>query len=228
MCYGKVAVYSQNLKWDDLWIQVRDYWLEITEKVGQPCSFVIPLDLTTLSGAFDETGIQNSICIVTASRTGSFKLFIQSTNRYDIIQLFQALKAGRDRLTEALSQMAIPRSCEFDVETTSGFLGLGKSKLRLSETEEGFVLAGSKGTQQFRFDDLQSVHARLNHSSAHTRICINIKEGGSTACREYNCLEHENLCSAIQTFLMNSFAWNEANAAARAEQLDLPPISTLE
>jgi hypothetical protein len=212
ICFAKVAISSQNPKWEDFWLQVRGFWLEITEKIGQPCSFFLPLDLVNLSGGFQETSIQNSISISLAPRAGGFHLFLQSPNRCDVIHLFNALEAGRARLAKALDTADIPRAYECDVETVSAFFGIGKSKLHLCENSAAFELAGAKGGQRYAFEDVQSVHARLNHASSHARVVLNVKENGSLVAKEYNCIEHEHLMNIIQCFLMNSFAWARENA----------------
>jgi hypothetical protein len=218
ICFAKVAVASQNPKWEDFWLQVRGFWLEAAEKIGQPCSFLLPLDLVSLGGGFQETSIQNSISLSLAPRAGGFHLFVQSPNRCDIVHLFNALEAGRARLGEALEGGALPRACECDVETVSGFFGIGKSRLHLAASPAALEFAGAKGAQRFAFEDVQSVHARLNHASAHARLVVNVKEGGGVAAREYSCAEREHLVAVVECFLMNSFAWARENAG--------PPVPT--
>jgi hypothetical protein len=212
MCFAKIATASQSQKWEDFWIHVHGFWLEITEKVGHPSSYVLPLDIANLAGAFQETSVQNSLSLSLHARAGGLQLFLQSTNRCDIIQLFNALKAGHALLTEALTNSAIPNSCECDIESSSGFFGMGKSKLHLKESPVGFELTGPKASYRYAFEDIQSVQARLNHTSAHTRLIINVKENGAVVAKEYNCVDHEQLLNVIQCFLMNSFAWERENA----------------
>jgi hypothetical protein len=211
--FAKVAVASPNLKWEDFWLYIHGFWLEITEKIGQPCTFFLALDVADLSGAFQETSIHNSLSLTIRSRAGDVHLFLQSTNRCDIIQLFNALQTARALLTQALEHSSIPQSCVCAIETPSGFFGIGKSKFQLKETAEAFELTGPKGSIRYAFEDVQSVHARLNHASANTRFVINVKENGSVVAKEYNCLKQEDLMNVIQCFLMNSFIWARDNAA---------------
>lgn len=210
-CFGKVAVFASALKWEDVWIQIDGFWLEVTKKIGQPCTYLLPLDLVTLSGGFQETSIQNSICMTTTAITGGIKIYFQTTNRYDIIRLFQAIKSGQTLLTSALISSQIPRECQFRIESTGVFGLLGKAKMTLTVNSEFFELSGAKGSQRFEFGRIQSVHAKLNDSNAHTRICINVDESGYSTCKEYTCLEHENLKLAILCFLMNSHLWHQEN-----------------
>ena len=55
LCFGKVAVAAASLKWEELWITVHGFWLEVTKKMGQPGLYVLPLHLSGLSAAFQES-----------------------------------------------------------------------------------------------------------------------------------------------------------------------------
>jgi hypothetical protein len=221
MCYGRVALASPSLKWEDLWIEIRSFWLQISKKIGQPCCYLLPLDLTSVSGAFQETGIQNSIAITTTPTTGGFKIYLRSTNRYDIIQLFHAIRAGQAVLADMLKENRIGQQCTCEVETTGVLFGLGKSKMKLEETPQGLELSGNKRSQKFEFDHIQSLHTKMGDSAAHSRLCVNVYENGSTVAKEYNCGDQDNLMAVISCFIMNSYVWSEAN------RTELPPAESM-
>lgn len=203
--YGKVAVANPNLKWDDFWIQIKGYWLEISKKLGQSCYFIIPLDLQSITAAFQETNVQNSIAIVTSQLTGSNKIFLQSTNRYDIIQMYHALQYGQNLMRSAIQKSQIPKTTEFDCETITSFFNIGKSKLKLTASPRGLEFTGNKNTTLYEYDKIHSVFAKLNDSSAETRLCISIDENGSAVTKEFNCLTRQNLINAISCCMMNAY-----------------------
>lgn len=221
LCFGKVAAAAASLKWEELWITVHGFWLEATKKVGQPGLYVLPLHLSGLSAAFQETGIQNSICITTSPVTGGVKLYLQTANRYDIIRLFQAVKEGQRLLTIELDSAKIPRECEFKVES-GGFLKLlGKSKLVLKASPAGIVISGGKTEQRFDLDHIQALHPKVGDSNASTRLFILADENGQMVNKEYAFADHESLASVMLCFLMNMRVWNQQNRAEPHETHEL-------
>ncbi|OHT12639.1 hypothetical protein TRFO_17455 [Tritrichomonas foetus] len=224
ICYGKVATANPTLKWDDFWIQVRGFWLEISKKVGQPCYFLIPLDLASLSAGFLETNVQNSISLVTSPKTGSTKIFLQSTNRFDVIQLYHAIQTGQGLLKTALQKSQITKAVEFDCETVSSFFNLGKTKLKLVGSQKGFEFTSNKNSSLYEMDKIHSLFAKVNDNSADTRLCINVEENGSTVTKEFNCMNHQNLLNAISCFLINSYNWE---IAARQASMNTPTVSDI-
>ena len=208
MCYGKVAVAAPALKWDEFWISIHGKWLEVTKKIGQPGSYFLPLDIATISGAFQETGFQNSIAITTSPITGGVKIYFQTTNRYDIILLFQALNEGSAMLRKSVEMKQISRQCEITVESIGFFKLLTKTKLVLKETPEEFIISGSKGTQRIDFSRVQCVHAKVNDANAGTKLCITVDEGGQVTTKEYSCSDRESLMRAILCFIMNRHMWS--------------------
>ena len=201
LCYGKIAISNPSLKWDDYWITVRDYWVEISKKVGQPVQFCIPLDLITLSSGFEQTGLQNSIFIETSNLIGSFSFFISTTNRLDIIQLFQSLEKGRKILNDAISKRQIEKITRFDIES-SGFLGMRKEKFQFEINPQGIDINGSKKSH-FDLEFVLSVTAKQNDSNCHTKLILIIEEGGNNIQKEFNCLDHSSLLNAISCFIFN-------------------------
>ena len=210
MCYGKVAAGGAALKWEESWITIHGKWLEVTKKIGQPGSYILPLHLASITAAFQETGFQNSILITTSAVTGSIKIYFHTTNRYDIILLHQALTDGHKLLNESLEHHKISRECEIRVESL-GFLKLIATKLVLKETPEGFTISGNKGVQRFDFDRVQCVHAKANDANATTRLCITADESGAVTTKEYNCIDRDSLMRVILCFIMNSHIWNKQN-----------------
>jgi hypothetical protein len=208
LCFGKVAVLQANLKWEDFWIQVHDYWLTIGKNVDSSPSFLLPLDLTNLTGGFQETRIQNSIYIATTAITGSVKLYLQSSNRYDILQLFQALKNGQSILKEAIARKAIPRQCSFEAKTLGILFGLGRSVFTFKETPDSIEFAGDKVPTRIAFIDIRAMHAKVNDSGSPSHLIIEVSENGQASSKACDCVQPNNLKSAIACFLMN---WREAN-----------------
>lgn len=205
ICYGKVAVAGQSLRWDDFWIQVRGFWLEISKKIGNPCYFVIPLDLASLTGGFQETNVQNSIALLTSPVTGSHKIYLQTTNRNDIIQLYHAIQNGRTALMYALQNNKLIQKTEFECETVAAFFNIGKSKLKLHASIKGFEFTGNKASTKYPINKIHAVFAKMNDSSADTRLCLTVDENGSTSTKEFNCISHQNLVYALSCFLSNVY-----------------------
>lgn len=218
LCYGKVAVANQKLNWDDFWIRVNGFWIEITKKVGQPDYYLIPLDLAKCDGAFNETGIQNSIYLETTPLTNSFKVFISTTNRLDILQLFQAIKTGQKIIANALQKRQIERMVRHEVETISGFLGLVKEKLTFNMGPQGLDLSGGKSApQHYDWDKVVSVYAKQNDQNCHTRLYVSVEENDQTTTKEYNCQEHSSVMNSIACFLMNINLKKQMEEKAKAE-----------
>ncbi|KAK8891152.1 hypothetical protein M9Y10_028358 [Tritrichomonas musculus] len=222
--YGKVAVANPTLKWDDFWIQIKGYWLEISKKLGQACSFIIPLDLQSITAAFQETNVQNSIAIVTSQMTGSNKIYLQSTNRYDIIQMYHALQYGQSLMQTAFQKAQIPQTTEFDCETITSFFNIGKSKLRLIASPRGLEFTGNKTSTLYEYDKIHSVYAKLNDASADTRLCINVDENGSVVTKEFNCLSRQNLINAISCFMINTYIWKQNSSQAPNNGQPVPDL----
>jgi hypothetical protein len=219
LCFGKVALAQPTLKWEDFWIDVQGYWLTIGKKVDQPCSFLIPLDLTNISAGYQDTRIQNSLCLTTSAITGSLKLYIQSPNRFDILQLYQALKTGQLFLKETITSGSIPHECSFDATTVGILLGLGKAAVTFTQTAEAITFTGAKAPPRIEFGQILSMHAKINDSGAHTRLCIDVSGGGQTATKEYDCLNSDNLKSAIACFIFNWRTANDQNYQVEAPEL---------
>jgi len=216
LCVGKVALPGSVLRWDDYWIQVRDFWVEISKKVGQPNSFCIALDLATLEGSFSKTGIQNSIYLETTPYTGSFGIYISTTNRLDIIQLFQSIKKGQKILSDAISRRQIEKSCRFDVETASGFLGLGKERLVFQMTPNSLDINGQKGSAlHYELPQILHITPKQNDQNCHTRISIALKEN---EVKEFNCLEHSAMLNAVSCFIYNTRSRIEQENRANPNQ----------
>lgn len=204
LCYGKVAVAAPVLKWDDYWIKVNGFWIEIAKKVGQPDVFCIILDAVTVKGAYEETGIQNSLFIETSNYTGSFKFYLSSTNRLDIIQLHQAIQNGQRILSDALKRRQIERMCRCEMETVAGFFGIGKEKLQLNMSMQGIDISGGKSQpQHYDFTQVITVTPKQNDNNCHTRLTLVIDEGGTKSTKEYNCAEHSQVMNAVSCYLMN-------------------------
>ena len=227
MCYGKVAVAGPALKWDEFWISIHGKWLEVTKKIGQPGSYFLPLDIATISGAFQETGFQNSIAITTSPITGGVKIYFQTTNRYDIILLFQALKEGSAMLRKSVEMKQISRQCEITVESIGFFKLLTKTKLVLKETPEEFVISGNKGTQRIDFSRIQCVHAKVNDANAATKLCITVDEGGQVTTKEYSCSDRESLMRAILCFIMNRHMYVLEHSAGDSAPVGIPEMSQI-
>ena len=165
--------------------------------------FIIPLDLGLAEGAFKDTGIQNSIVLETTALTGSFKIYISTTNRLDILQLFQAIQTGQKIIAQALKRRQIERMVSHDIETFSGFLGIGKEKLSFRMTNQGVDITGGKSTLHYDLSKITSVSAKQNDQNYHNRIVLTVEENGHNITKEYNCPEHSAVLNTISCFLMN-------------------------
>ena len=205
LCYGKVAEAGTTLNWDNFWIRVNGFWVEITKQVGQPDYFLIPLDLARADGAFKETGYQNSICLETTSLTNSTKIYIYTTNRLDILQLFQSIQTGQKIIAQALERKQIERMVNYDVESAGGLFNFGKEKLTFRMTNQGIDLTGGKNPpQHYDLDNVKCIYAKQNHQDCHTHIILTIDENGQTVSKEYKCQDHAAVQNTIACFLMNT------------------------
>ena len=211
LCFGRVAIAGSSLKWEDMWITVQGFWLIATKKMGDPGHFVLPLHLSSVSGAFHETGIQNSLCLITSAITGGIKLYLQTANRYDIIRLFQSVKEGQRRLEGDLDSARRPRECEVKVESAGFFKLIGKSKLTLKVSPDGIKVIGGKTDQMFDLDHIQSVYPKVNDSNASTHLCFVADESGQMVSKEYVFQNHADLATVLLCFLMNTHVWNKQN-----------------
>ena len=104
LCFGKVALAASKILWEEFWIQINGFWIEIMKKVGQPDHFLIPLDLVRLESAYEVTELPNSIYLETSELTGSIKLYLYTINRFDCIQLYQKIQDGQKLLSTALQK----------------------------------------------------------------------------------------------------------------------------
>ena len=202
--YGKIAVPGQNLKWDENWILVRGYWLEISKKNFLPPIYSIPLDLLVFKSGFHETTVQNSIKIVTTINTGNVKLFLSTTNRLDIINLYKAIKTGSEKLRTHIEQKFFMNSIHFVVEMSSGFLSLIKTKADLNITSEALEVTPEKGAKQiFSIDSIVSMSAHQNTDTCGTHLVVVIDDDINFSTKEFIVSDHNNLINAISCFLFN-------------------------
>ena len=207
MIFGKVAIPSTTLKWEEFWIQVTDYWLEISKKVGQPSFFTIPLDIEEIKSAFQQTGIQNSIEIETTKHAGSIKLFISSTNRLDIINLYNSINVGRQNYINAFSfhqKNPSEQSIQLDLEGVSGFLSFGKTNYQMSINSKLIEIQGPKVNLAYPLNNIISMSAKQNDSSCSTRLCISLDDGNNITTKEFVCNNHVLLLKVISVFLFNT------------------------
>lgn len=207
MIFAKVAIPSTSLKWDDFWVQVSDYWLEISKKAGQPSFFTIPLDIKEIRSAFQQTGIQNSLEIQTTVHSGSIKLFISSSNRLDIINLYNSINAGRQRYLNAFNafqKKSSEQSIQLNLEGVSGFLSFGKTNYQMTMNSKILEIKGPKLNLAYPLNNIISMFAKQNDSSCSTRLCICLDDGTNNTTKEFVCNDHSHLLKAISVFLFNT------------------------
>ncbi|KAH0794476.1 hypothetical protein GPJ56_001501 [Histomonas meleagridis] len=199
ICFGKIAQGQSALHWEELFIVVQGYWLEFTKKIGQPCNFFIPLDITNISDACDETDSQSSLVLETSTQSGSYKIFIQTTNRFDIIQLYEFIIAGKELLAKAISDNLIQSTIKFQCVTTSHLFGLiGKNSVEIGESLSGIEIAKEDSKETIPFNCIKSLYA-----SSHTNLCIDTLENDTLTTKEFICSNSTNLKNAIECFLYN-------------------------
>ena len=134
--------------------------------------------------------------------------------------MYHALQYGQNLMRNAFQKVQIAKSTEFDCETITSFFNIGKSKLKLTASPRGLDFIGNKTSTLYEYDKIHSAYAKLNDSSADTRLCINVDENGSVVTKEFNCLSRQNLINALSCFMMNAYLWKQsAHQASNNEQV---------
>jgi hypothetical protein len=215
LCFGKAGLAHWIIKWEPFWIQVHDFWLTLGKTVDAPSAYLILLDLKQLCGGYEDSRIQDTICIETSPITGSATLYLQCGNRCDLMQLFQALKRGQTILQESISHRQLPCACSFAVQTKGNIFGRRRSMLTYTQRSRQITFTGTKLQDSVDVRKVSAMHGKLNDSSASTRLYIEAMEGGESTTREYDCLDVDNVKAAIACFVQS---WREANGEPEAAE----------
>jgi hypothetical protein len=211
-CFIRVAIPPQTTKWEDYWLQITEFWLVISKKLGAPGHFVLPLDLTRLESGETDTNIQNSIFIETSPESGGHKLYIASTSRIEIILLFQALTAGWNFFKTAYQARRPIDVAECDYQVSSGFMNLSKEKKRLILNQETLIVGDSK---QYPLASIFSMTSKQGDPSCSTKLIINVQTPDGNQQKEFAGLNPNDMRKMYASFLMHAKALADQRRAAK-------------
>ena len=182
------------------WACVNGFWLEISAKPSEPPLLSIHLGFTDFRPpAPEDNQPVNALMLTTSSFVGNFSMLISTNNRFDILDLNQALADGKRAwqatLAEGLPQTKFESSFK---DKKSGFLG-GKN-VECSLTPEGFkTLKSATDTNFYTFNQIS--YARPVLFDSRKGECFEILADQKEMV--FQCHDHNEMKSFITLFLFH-------------------------
>jgi hypothetical protein len=199
-CYIKVALPPQLTKWEDYWLQVHGFWLIISKKLGAPGYFVIPLDLVQLQSGETETNIQNSLYIETSPESGAHKLYISSTSRIEIIELFKALNTGWSFFRSNFQAGKGQEDTECEYRVASGFMNLSHERRRLALTRDRLIVGDSK---VYPIHTILAMTGKQGDPNCTTRLLITVQTPEGPQQKEFSEIAPQDMKRMYWSYLMH-------------------------
>lgn len=186
------------------WASVNEFWLEISAKPNEPPLLSIHLGFTDFRPPPpEENAPVNALVLKTSSVIGQFSMIISTNNRFDILDLNQALADGK-RAWQATLGTGLPQ-LKFESsfkDKKSGFLG-GKN-VECSLTPEGFQTLKSATEKNFyTFDQIEYARPILFDSRKGEcfEIALAHAHGQKDQSMVFQCHDHNEMKTFITLFL---------------------------
>lgn len=209
---------SKKAKLPLRWATVNDFWLEISTKPRDPPNLSIHLGLTSFRPPAPESSSDvNALELSTHSFIGSFEIKISTNNRFDILDLNQALVQGKECWRQCLENGIKQTSFEssFKDKKNSSFLG-GKN-IECSISPEGFKTART-ATESSHYGFNQIVFVRPLPFDSRQGACFEMAVNSSKSNKNgefqkiemlYQCHDHDEMKKFLMIFLYHLAKYEE-------------------
>lgn len=200
--YVQIAFPPSPTKLENYWLQIDEFWLSLSKKFDKPPTYLFPIQIESLQSAGQETQKQNSLSLETSDLSGSHKIYIVSTNRVEIIQIYLALQNAQKIYNIQMSEYEqnVPSSIDIECEITSGFINRTRQKqiLRInsqsisiptdtdsnnSPSDPNSAMQQSAVSSSFKIRDVVSITTKQNDVNCSHRVSITFREGGASGDR---------------------------------------------
>lgn len=201
-------------KFEYYWLTIHDFWFSLSKKFDKPPSFLFPLQIENLSSAEKETQKLNSLLLETSKISGGHKIFIVSTNRVEIIQIYLALQKAQNNFNIKLSDYFEhpPQSIDIIGEISTGFINKIKQNLILKVTPNELLLQTNENeniqqVSAYTMTDILSISPKQNDLNCSHRVLLS-----------FNSNSHDSSQKVVQ----------DSNSSISSKEFSIPDSSQLE
>lgn len=196
--YVQISFPPYPAKLENYWLHIDEFWLSLSKKFDKPPIYLFPIQFVNLISAGQETQKQNSLLLETSELSGSHKIYIVSTNRVEIIQIYLALQNAQKIFNIQMSdheQNPVP-SIDIECEVTSGFINRTKQKQILRINPQSISIPSDSdlntsndpnspaqpqaNSLSFKMRDVILITSKQNDVNCSHRAVITFHEGGFT------------------------------------------------
>lgn len=213
-CFVKVSQPGQN-KWEEFWLQVQGFLVFLAKKIGQPCHFMVPLDLVDLRSGETETGNQNTLYMESSTESGGIKLLLASTSRVEIILLYRALFVGCGLLKTIFEDGHLREEKTIDFISTSRF---SKNAGRLTLTGSELTIARGSEAEQIPMTSIISMSGRQNDQNCQNRLVLVYHGPEEVVRKEFSVAQSIDLWKIVGSFLMHRKDYEAQHLAVEVEK----------
>ena len=193
--YVQIAFPPSPTKLENYWLQIDEFWLSLSKKFDKPPIYLFPVQIDSPQLAGQEAQKENSLSLGTSDLSGSHKIYIVSTNRVEIIQIYLAIQNAQNIFAVQMSEHEQNPASSIDIECeiTSGFINRTKQKqiLRINPqsisipTDSDLNDPNSQSQPQanslsFKMRDVILITSKQNDTNCSHRVVITFREGGFT------------------------------------------------
>ncbi|KAH0791937.1 hypothetical protein GPJ56_004121 [Histomonas meleagridis] len=183
------------------WARVNGFWLEMSSNPKDLPNISIHLGFTNFKPSMEANGDANALELKTYSFAGEFEMKITTNNRFDILDLNQALVQGKECWKQCLENGIKQTSYESSFkDKKNSFLG-GKN-IECSISPEGFKTSRSATeSTQYSFNQILFIRP-LPFDSRHG-ACFEMAVNNGKAKVEmlYQCHDHAEMEKFLMIFL---------------------------
>ena len=194
--FVQIAFPPSPTKLENYWLHIDEFWFSLSKKFDKPPIYLFPIQIVNLQSAGQETQKQNSLFLETSELSGSHRIYIVSTNRVEIIQIYLALQNAQKIFNIQMSEYEQNPTSSIDIEceVTSGFINRTKQKqiLRINAqsisipTDSDSNVSNDPNMQSqqqvnslsFKMRDVALITSKQNDVNCSHRAIITFREGG--------------------------------------------------
>ncbi|OHT00089.1 hypothetical protein TRFO_08042 [Tritrichomonas foetus] len=207
------------------WATVNDFWLEISPKPSEPPSLTIHLGFSDFRPPQPQDNAPVNALILTTdanSLVGPFSITLSTNNRFDILDLNQALVEGRECWGHLLRDGIPTRTFESSFkDKKSGFLG-GKN-VECSISPQGFkTLRSATEMTIYQFSQVSFVRPLPYDTRQGACFEMAMERGNQKPEMLFQCHDHAEMKQFMQIFLYLLVKDREARVS------DAPPTNLQE
>ncbi|OHT00154.1 hypothetical protein TRFO_33223 [Tritrichomonas foetus] len=191
-CFVQISLPPSPTKFESYWLKIDGLWFSLSKKFDKQPQFLFPLQIQSLESAEKETQKLNSLFLETSEFSGNHKIYITSTNRLEIIQIYQALQNAQKRFNLDMADHNQKREPNFDIEyeVSSGFMNMNKQKSVMHVTPQSITFPDNKLVSM---RDVVSISAKQNDNNCQHKLHITLREEGGDGMKEFTIPEKAKL-----------------------------------